>query len=270
MPEIERTLPPYQQIARHLRKLIHDGELRPGDALPSERQLSDQWGVARATAARALATLKLERLVESRVGVGTVVREHNPLYRRVGSRHGIVARTGRIYLADEYSRLLVAEMIPATEITAQALGVEPEAPVMHRRRVTVTSGVPMEVSSSYFDGALAEQCPLILGDERIPQGTAQYVQDMTGRVAASARDRVGARLATPDECAFFDQDVRNLPEHTGLQGPIYPRTETLAVMVTEHTLWDTEGRTITFEVAVTAAGNWTDFSYSVEPAPVTD
>lgn len=264
MPEIERALPPYQQIAAHLRKLIHDGDLRPGDVLPSERQLCEQWHVARATAARALATLKLERLVESRQGVGTVVRDHHPLYRRVGSRHTIVARTGHIYLDNEYSRLLVAEMAEASELVAQALGIDPGAPVMHRRRVTVTSGVPMEISSSYFDGTLAEVCPLILGQERIPQGTAQYVQEQTGRRAVSARDRVGARLATAEESNLFAEDVRNLPAHTGAPGPIYPNVRAMAVMQTEHTLWDADGQTITYEIAVTPQGNWMDYTYSTE------
>jgi DNA-binding GntR family transcriptional regulator len=261
VPEIERTLPPYQQIASHLRKLIHDGELRAGDVIPSERQLCEQWGVARATAARALNTLRLEGLVESRRGIGTVVREHPKMYRRVGNRHALARRTGRIYQPDEHSKLLVAEMTEASELVAQALGVDPGAPVMHRRRVTIANHSPVEISSSYFDGALRDVCPLILGEERIPQGTAQYVQEQTGRVASMARDRVGARYATEEEFRILGFGPHTMSADG--RSLMVPYDRPPALLVTEHTLWDTAGRTITFEIGVTPSPNWTDYTYSV-------
>ncbi|GAA4203015.1 GntR family transcriptional regulator [Actinocatenispora rupis] len=65
--------PPYRRIVAELRGRILDGELRPGDRLPSVRQIARHWGVAVATATRVLATLRDDGLVEPRVGAGTVV-----------------------------------------------------------------------------------------------------------------------------------------------------------------------------------------------------
>jgi DNA-binding transcriptional regulator YhcF (GntR family) len=80
LPEIERTLPPYQQIARHYREQIASGALRDGDRLPSTRQLVKQWGVAHATAAKVFAELRREGLVHTiRGGAGgTVVLVQRP------------------------------------------------------------------------------------------------------------------------------------------------------------------------------------------------
>ncbi|MFF9050142.1 TetR/AcrR family transcriptional regulator C-terminal domain-containing protein [Streptomyces erythrochromogenes] len=65
--------PPYLRIAAGIRRRIADGELAPGDRVPSTRQIAAEWGVALATATKALTTLRLEGLVEPRPRVGTVV-----------------------------------------------------------------------------------------------------------------------------------------------------------------------------------------------------
>ncbi|RDI49013.1 TetR/AcrR family transcriptional regulator C-terminal domain-containing protein [Nocardia mexicana] len=69
-----RPGPPYLRIAAELRGRIESGELRPGDRLPSTRQLIRDRGVAMATATKALSLLQREGLAEAVPGVGTVVR----------------------------------------------------------------------------------------------------------------------------------------------------------------------------------------------------
>jgi GntR family transcriptional regulator len=58
----------YQQIADDLRRRI--AAVGPGHVLPSESDLSAEFGVSRVTVRRALETLREERLVESRQGFG--------------------------------------------------------------------------------------------------------------------------------------------------------------------------------------------------------
>jgi DNA-binding transcriptional regulator YhcF (GntR family) len=67
--------PPYRRIVADLRRRITDGELRPGDRVPSTRQIAIRWGVALATATKALTTLRQEGLVRAEPRVGTVVAE---------------------------------------------------------------------------------------------------------------------------------------------------------------------------------------------------
>ncbi|MFC8128779.1 TetR/AcrR family transcriptional regulator C-terminal domain-containing protein [Streptomyces sp. NPDC057302] len=67
--------PPYLRIARDIRLRIDSGDLAPGDRVPSTRRITEEWGVAMATATKALAALKQEGLVRAVPGVGTVVAQ---------------------------------------------------------------------------------------------------------------------------------------------------------------------------------------------------
>ena len=64
MPQIEEAQPKYLQIAHYIRDQILRGDLRPGDEVPSERQLAADWKVSRPTAARSLEALSHQGLVE--------------------------------------------------------------------------------------------------------------------------------------------------------------------------------------------------------------
>jgi AcrR family transcriptional regulator len=67
--------PPYARIAAELRAQIERGELRPGQRVPSTREITGRWGVAMATATKALAALRQDGLVHPVPGVGTVVSD---------------------------------------------------------------------------------------------------------------------------------------------------------------------------------------------------
>jgi GntR family transcriptional regulator len=76
VPEInpKAAEPPYRQIAAWLRARIEAGEFVPGeDPLPSEKDLTDLFGVARDTARRAVQSLRDEGLVVTIPQRGTYV-----------------------------------------------------------------------------------------------------------------------------------------------------------------------------------------------------
>jgi DNA-binding transcriptional regulator YhcF (GntR family) len=70
--------PPYLRIVTEIRRRIAAGELRAGDRVPSTRQIAREWGVAIATATKALTTLGQEGLVRAVPRVGTVVAAPQP------------------------------------------------------------------------------------------------------------------------------------------------------------------------------------------------
>ncbi|MFE6688194.1 GntR family transcriptional regulator [Streptomyces sp. NPDC057743] len=65
--------PPYRRIADQIRARVDAGELAPGDRVPSTRRITQEWGVAMATATKALTALRQEGVVRVVPGVGTVV-----------------------------------------------------------------------------------------------------------------------------------------------------------------------------------------------------
>ncbi|GAB3875145.1 TetR/AcrR family transcriptional regulator C-terminal domain-containing protein [Kibdelosporangium lantanae] len=65
---------PYLRIVAEIRGRIASGRLRPGDKVPSTRQITQEWGVAMATATKVISALRDLGLVDTRPGAGTVVR----------------------------------------------------------------------------------------------------------------------------------------------------------------------------------------------------
>ncbi|MEN3308812.1 MAG: hypothetical protein V7603_5014 [Micromonosporaceae bacterium] len=199
------------QITEHYRDLIRRGELKNGDRLPSARQLVTEWGVAHATAAKVLTTLRSEGLVTTTSGGagGTVVSVQD--LREVGyaprDRMLAVRRWGRIYPPGEYARIVSAEMSTAPDHVADALGVDPGATVIRRQRVTYHNDTPVSASTSWFPGALAEVVPELLATDRIPQGTAGVIEQRSGRTMSQGRDGISAALADTAVAAKLDVPV---------------------------------------------------------------
>jgi molybdate-binding protein/DNA-binding transcriptional regulator YhcF (GntR family) len=65
----------YRQIAEAIRQEIMSGERRPGDRLPSVREMTANWGCTLGTVQRAYQELARQGLVTSRAGQGTRVVE---------------------------------------------------------------------------------------------------------------------------------------------------------------------------------------------------
>jgi DNA-binding transcriptional regulator YhcF (GntR family) len=78
--------PPYLRIVAEIRRRITDGELSPGDRVPSTRQIAGEWKVALATATKALTTLRQEGLVQAQPRAGTVVASPEPGHARAPRR----------------------------------------------------------------------------------------------------------------------------------------------------------------------------------------
>ncbi|MFI1161965.1 GntR family transcriptional regulator [Streptomyces sioyaensis] len=245
MPKIERSAPPYMQVVTHFRTRIMSGELSPGDALPTDRALAEEWGVSRATAQKALTVLKTEGLIEGVQGSGTRVRQSAPLHHNGHDRAVSVRRTGRIYTEGEYARITSASLEPAPADVAEALGISEGAPAIRRVRVTYSaSDVALSMSTSWLDGALSSTAPALVSTDRIREGTWRYLESKTGRVAVHGQDRVSVRLATDEEAQMLS-----------LEQPA-------AVKLTRTILRDEDGVTLEYGVSVTE-GRESVYEYTV-------
>lgn len=62
-----------ETLSHSLRRWVREGRLGPGDQLPTEKQLADQFAVSRAVVREAIARLKADGYVETRQGAGAFV-----------------------------------------------------------------------------------------------------------------------------------------------------------------------------------------------------
>jgi len=67
------AMPVYRQVAAVIRARIESGEIPDGRAVPSEKQLMGEYGIARETARKAVKVLRDEGLVEIVQGRGAYV-----------------------------------------------------------------------------------------------------------------------------------------------------------------------------------------------------
>ncbi len=67
-----------EQVVSHVRSLIEQGQLRPGDRLPAERDLASQIRVSRPTIRAGLRALSAMGVVQSRHGSGTYIPAGRP------------------------------------------------------------------------------------------------------------------------------------------------------------------------------------------------
>lgn len=86
MSLLDRTSkdPLHKQVEQQVRSWIADGRYRPGQRLPSIRELSAQLGVNYLTARQAVKRLAAEGLLASNQGRGTYVRQPTERSRKVG------------------------------------------------------------------------------------------------------------------------------------------------------------------------------------------
>ena len=63
----------YQAVAERLAKSMAAGDFKPGDRLPAERDLAEQFDVSRTTIREAIIALEIQGMVDVRVGSGVYV-----------------------------------------------------------------------------------------------------------------------------------------------------------------------------------------------------
>jgi len=71
----EKNTKVYVEIVRQLRDMINKGGMKPGDKIPSERELSERLNAGRSSVREALRALELLGLIETRRGEGTFIRD---------------------------------------------------------------------------------------------------------------------------------------------------------------------------------------------------
>ncbi|MGW1656613.1 GntR family transcriptional regulator [Streptomyces atratus] len=185
----------YAEIAADYRKQIQGGGLKPGDTMPSLRQVCERYNVAQTTANRAYRVLKMEGLTIAKPGVGTVVV--GPISNNIGTRVRLYEETRKALDDGESSRILEVGTVGADELVAPRLDVAPGTPVHVRRRLVSRNGVPVHLSSSYYPAYVIAATPELtepvstggsreLASERLGVAQDRVLEEVTSRLATSS------------------------------------------------------------------------------------
>ena len=198
--------PAYKQIADSLRSQIQSGSLAPGERVPSESTLTEQFSVSQGTIRQALGILRGEGLVVAEHGRGVFVRSR-PKTRRLA--HDRFARRHRdqgkaAYLAEaeqESSRPRVEVFYVGPEKApaefARRLDVKAGTRVLVRRRRYLSDEQPTELASSYIPWDIASGTPMAQENPG-PGGIYARIEELGHQLGRFTED-VTARMPTPEE-----------------------------------------------------------------------
>lgn len=202
--------PMYQQIAEALRQQIGDGTLAAGSQLPTEAELTESYGVSRATVRQALSMLVNEGLIVSARPRGHFVRERKPMVFRPQAEFRPRPFTPEMdAFATEFSAegraprqvIEVAIVEPSPEV-AKRLHLEPGQLAAVRKRVRYLDGEPFNINDSYFPLEIVRDSE-IMRPEDITRG-ANAVLGELGYQQVRTLDEIYVRMPTPEEARRLD------------------------------------------------------------------
>lgn len=187
-------IPLYQQLQATLRAQIESGQFRTHERLPSERELSQQFGVSRMTVRQALDALTQAGLIYGKVGKGTFISEPK-IDQQLVMLTGFSEEMQRRGQAPS-SRVLKAVQITATKDIAVALQIESKTRVFNLTRVRLANGAPLAIENDYLPAHL---CPDFLSHNFSRESLYDVLRHQYGWHLVRAQQTVEARLATEDE-----------------------------------------------------------------------
>jgi GntR family transcriptional regulator len=191
-------IPLYYQLAELIRERIRGGELKPGDQLPSERELSEEAAISRMTARQAVAYLVREGVLTVKPGVGTFVAEpklaHDALHLLSFTEE--MMRQG----GSASSRVLEqALIVPPLQVAAE-LNLPSDEMVVKIVRLRMSAQTPLLLETIFVPAAL---CPGLEQADLSTQSFYALLEQDYGLRLNRIRQTIEATMANEYEAQLF-------------------------------------------------------------------
>jgi DNA-binding FadR family transcriptional regulator len=106
----------YIKVAEQVSGLVRSGSIKPGDRLPSERDLAEQLGVSRPTIREAMIALEIAGIIEIKTGSGIYITDHPPELKIVDEGVGPFEILDTRYILESEACALAAARISDQQI----------------------------------------------------------------------------------------------------------------------------------------------------------
>lgn len=184
--------PLYLLLAEAMRGLIEAGELRGGDAMPSERDLVRATGLSRVTVRKAIDELCREGVVARRHGAGSFVTRQidQPLSVLVGFTEDMKRRGAAVS-----SRVLQRVVCAPDPSDLLKLGLSPNDLVFRLARVRLSDGEPLAIEKAIVPAYAID--PETMGESLYEALRA------SGHMPVRALQRLRAAVANAEEARLL-------------------------------------------------------------------
>ncbi len=202
LPGVERhdLTPLYHQLSQTLLAKIEKGEWKPGAAIPTEKELGEQYKLSRTTVRQALQQLVLDGYLTRHQGQGTFVTQ--PKVRHGPQRPFGISGYLRAHGLQPGWRLLGMERVKPSAKVAAALGVADEAFVLRVRRLRLANDEPIGFHTTYLPFPLADRVKA----EYLTQGDSSlyYLEEFLGLSLGESHRIIEAVPARKDEAKLLN------------------------------------------------------------------
>ena len=202
---VVRSATAYQYVADTLRRQILQGEYVPGERLPAERELCEQFAASRITIRRALLILAEEMLIQRRQGDGTFISPSPS--RKIPLLSTDYSGSIAAHAPDIDRELESHEWQKASDDVAASLQTHPGARVLFARRLDLLRDTPVAFDEIYLAEQVADRLsPDDLGQLRFLERWQKVQQIQFGHLSqiieaiAAAREQVqylGGKVGEP-------------------------------------------------------------------------
>lgn len=190
-------IPIYHQLEKLIKQLIADGELKPGDMIPSEREYADKYKVSRMTIRQAIVNLVNERYLYRVKGKGTFIMEKKLEQSLQGLTSFSEDMKSRGMKAS--SKLISFEIIPADSKLADQLGIQEHGPVYEIKRIRLAEEEPMALERTYISANKVKG----LTEEIVQQSLYKYIEEKLNLKIAKGTQEIEAVLVNSEEVKYL-------------------------------------------------------------------
>jgi GntR family transcriptional regulator len=204
--QLERgPIPLHHQVFRDLKSALDANEWRPGERMPTERELAERYGCSLITVRHALSELVREGRIERTRGRGTFVLQPR-IDRDIAGAMSFSEEMQRRGL-DPTTRVVTARIEPAGESVAGSLGVAADAPVVYLERVRLGSGEPLLLEQARLP---AERFPGLLAFDLERRSLYDILSERYATRIVRAREAVEPVVLKRREAELLDLPTRSL------------------------------------------------------------
>lgn len=177
-------IPLYVQLENLLLERIERGELKEGDIIPSENELSKDYSVSRMTAKKAIDNLTMKGLVERVKGKGTFIKEKEKKIELPLNRlRGFTQKVREMGL-EAKNIVPVLEIKKADKKIANFLGIDENSEVWYMERIRQIDDTPAVFEQSYIAVSLLPN----LTQMNLLNSKFEYVKSLGFEISDSERE----------------------------------------------------------------------------------
>lgn len=177
MLDEKSPVPLYYQLQEIIRSRIESGQWQPGQQLPPEAELCEEFSLSRGTVRQALADLVREGLLHRRRGKGSFVATPKISQDLMTFATGFSAYAKQVVGTELTNRNISMNVVPANNSVLEQLGMPAGSEVVEVRRVKIASGRPYFMATSFLPKDLVPG----LEKEDISEGSLfEFVRDRYG------------------------------------------------------------------------------------------